>query len=142
MPFSTRTMRTEDWAQSKHFTRDAFRHPDKMGYEFVMWLNEVRTRAGVPMSIVSDYRDPVRNKKVGGAADSAHTDVPCEAVDIRKKPTPGDPNWNHGRWRIMRAAMELGCQRIGLYPSGSLHLDRTEDRRAAPRLWVAVDNPA
>jgi uncharacterized protein YcbK (DUF882 family) len=142
MAFSTRTMTPADWQGITHFTPAEFKAPDKMGYEMMLWLDGVREQAGVPMRITSSYRSPAYNASVGGAKDSAHTDVPCDAVDIGKDPTPSDPNWNYSRFRIVDTAMKAGCVRIGFYPNGSLHLDRTEDKRPSPRLWNAVDNPA
>jgi uncharacterized protein YcbK (DUF882 family) len=140
MTFSTRTMQPEDWSQVKHFTPDEFAHPDKMGYEFLVWLDAVRERADVPMTITSSYRAPAHNRRVGGASDSAHKDIPCNAVDIGMRPRPDDPNWNLTRFRIIEAAMALGCQRVGTYANGSIHLDRTEDQRPAPRMWRLVGN--
>ena len=131
-PFSSRCMTIADWSQIKHFTRAEFRDPEKMGYAFMLWLDELRERAGVPMVITSSYRSPEYNRAVGGAKDSAHTDVPCNAVDIGERPRADDPNWNLTRWRIVEAAMAMGCQRIGTYANGSLHIDRSEDRRPAP----------
>jgi uncharacterized protein YcbK (DUF882 family) len=141
-PFSTRTMRPQDWAESIYFSPGEFRHPEQMGYEFILWLNEVRKHAGVPMRVTSSYRTPDHNARVGGAANSSHTDTPCDAVDIGMRVSAADPHWNHGRFRVMAAAVTLGCTRIGIYPNGSVHLDRTDDRRPGERLWVAVDNPA
>lgn len=140
--FSTRTMKAADWKGIRHFGPAEFKAPTKMGYEFMRWIDQVRIDAGVPMYPSSSYRAPAYNKTVGGAADSSHTEVPCNAIDIRKAPTASDPNWNYSRWRIIQAAQKLGCVRIGIYKDGSIHLDRTEDIRPAPRLWTAVDNPA
>lgn len=140
--FSTRCMTVEDWAQIKYFSMEEFKAPLKMGYEFMLWLDNVRARAGVSMTPSSSYRSPEYNKSVGGAKDSAHTDEPCDAVDFRKDPTPGDPNWNRARFAIVKAAIALGCTRIGFYPNGSLHLDRTESTRPSHCLWNAVDNKA
>lgn len=138
MNFSSRTMRSEDWEEITGFKPTEFVSPEKMGYEFMKWLDEVRKDAGVPMVITSSYRTVAYNKKVGGAANSAHTDVPCNAVDIGMRPRPDDPNWNYSRWQIIMAARDLGCQRIGSYANGSLHLDRTESTRPAPRMWRVV----
>lgn len=135
---STRTMRASDWAQIKHFRPSEFAAPSKMGYEFMLWLDKVRERAAVPMTVTSSYRSPSYNRGVGGAPDSAHTDVPCEAVDVGERPRPDDPNWNRTRFRIIKAAIELGCERIGTYANGSLHLDRSENRRPAERMWRVV----
>jgi len=145
--FSTRRMTDKDWAQLKYFVKAEFREPNKMGYEFMLWLEKVRALAGVAMNISSGFRSPAYNKSVGGAADSAHTDGDsedecCNAVDIRKTPTPNDPHWNHARYKIQFSAHDLGCERFGNYPNGSMHIDRTEDKRPAESLWVAVDNKA
>jgi len=141
MSFSTRCMTDADWPHVKHFTKDEFHHPDKMGYEFILCLDQVRETAGVPMVITSDARTHQQDIAIGGAEDSAHDDVPCNAVDIGMRPRPDDPHWNYSRDRIVRAAMQHGFVRMGIYPT-SVHLDRTEDRRPAPRIWTAVDNPA
>lgn len=140
MNFSTRTMTDADWKEVKHFHDGEFREPDKMGFEFVRWLDQLREKAGVPITISSSYRSPAHNRKVGGARNSAHTDVPCNAIDIPESPRVDDPNWNATRWAIVEAAIALGCKRIGMYSSGALHLDRSEDSRPAPRLWRVVGN--
>lgn len=139
---STRSMTEQDWAQIKYFDKSEFKAPAKMGYEFMLWLDNVRARAGVPIGITSSYRSPEYNKGVGGAKDSAHTDDICNAVDIGKDPTPGDPHWNRARFAIVFAAYDLGCRRFGTYPGGSLHLDRTESTRPSHCMWNAVDNKA
>ena len=135
-------MTAADWAGLTHFTAEEFGEPAQMGLEFMIWLDNVRHLAGVPMHVSSSYRSRAHNKAVGGAADSAHCDSPCNAVDIQKVPTPNDPHWNFGRFKIVEAAMQTGCARVGFYPNGSLHLDRTESSRPNPRLWNAVDNVA
>lgn len=138
MAFSSRTMKSADWNQVKHFSANEFKNPEKMGYEFVLWLDELREAAGVPMTITSSYRSPEYNAAVGGASDSAHSDVPCNAVDFGMRPRPDDPNWNLSRFKIVQAAMKMGCERIGSYANGSLHVDRTEHKRPAPRMWRVV----
>jgi len=142
MTFSSRCMTSEDWNALKHFRAIEFHDPDKMGFEFIQWLDQLREVANVPMVITSSYRNPIHNRAVGGAVDSAHTDVPCSAVDIGERPRPDDPNWNRTRWAIITAAIKLGCRRIGSYGDGSLHLDRTEDKRPADRMWRVVGSVA
>lgn len=136
MPFSTRTMTAMDWAVIKYFKPVEFRNPEKMGYEFMIWLDKFREKANVPMTITSSYRTPEYNKLVGGASDSAHTDIPCEAVDIGMRPRQDDLNWNYTRFQLMTKAVELGCTRIGMYANGSLHFDLS--KRPSPRIWVVV----
>ena len=138
MPFSSRAMRAADWLEIKHFKPIEFHHPEKMGYEFVKWVDELRAEAGVPIVITSDSRTPANNKAVGGASDSAHVDVPCNSIDIGMRPRKDDPNWNYSRFQIISTAIRKGCRRIGTYKDGSLHLDRTEDVRPAPRIWTVV----
>lgn len=138
MPFSSRAMQAADWLEIHNFTPIEFKNPERMGYEFMKWLDRVRVNADVPMHVSSSYRSPEYNKSVGGASDSAHTDDICDAVDIRMAPRPDDPNWNYSRWQIVMAARDLGCRRFGSYANGSLHIDRTEDRRPAPRFWIMV----
>lgn len=133
--FSSRTMTNADWIVLPYFKKSEFKHPEKMGYEFMQELVRVRKMAGCPMYPTSDYRDPTYNKKVGGAEDSAHTDIPCDASDFQ-------PRNSVERFAIVRAAILCGFVRIGIYKNGSLHLDRTEDRRPAHVLWTVVSNPA
>jgi uncharacterized protein YcbK (DUF882 family) len=138
MSFSSRTMREPDWDEITNFKPTEFKNPEKMGYEFMLWLDKLRTKANVPMTITSSYRSAAYNKSVGGATDSAHVDIPCDAIDIGMRPRPSDPNWNFTRFQIVKTAIEMGCQRIGTYANGSLHLDRTEHKRPAPRMWRVV----
>lgn len=138
-PFSSRTMVAADWKTLRHFRPGEFVAPEKMGYEFMLWLDELRETCGIPFRVTSSYRSPAHNAKVGGANDSSHCDVPTNVVDLGKMPTPADPNWNLGRWIIVVAAIASGCKRIGIYQDGSLHIDRTEHERPAPRLWHVVN---
>lgn len=141
-------MTDSQWAQIKHFQASEFHSGGQsvaslMDFQFMLKLDRIRERAGVPMVITSSHRSPAHNKAVGGAKDSAHEDVPCKAVDIGRRPSASDPNWNYARWKIVEAAIHEGITRIGIYPGdGSLHLDDTADRRPSPRIWIQVDNPA
>jgi len=142
MAYSTRTMRPADWDEIRHFKPTEFASPGRMGYEFMKWLDMVREQCGVPMVITSSYRTPAHNAKVGGARNSAHTDTPCEAVDVGERPRKDDPNWTRSRFLIVSTAILLGCKRIGSYPDGSLHLDMTHSQRPAPAMWRVVGSVA
>src|SRR3990167_4075166 len=124
-------MLAADWAKLRHFRASEFQRPERMGFEFMQWLDELRAIAAVPIITTSSYRTPEHNRAVGGATNSAHSDTPCNAIDIGERPRPDDPNWNFSRWSILTAAIKLGCQRIGMYANGSLHLDRSEGKRPA-----------
>lgn len=128
-------MEPDDWAGLTHFEASEFSEPSAMGMEFMIWLDVVREEAGVPFKVTSSYRTHAHNAAVGGAMDSAHCDIPCQAVDLM-------PASSHDRFRILLAAINKGGVRIGLYPNGSVHLDRTEDTRPAEVIWVTVSNPA
>lgn len=133
MAFSTRTMQPADWAGLRHFRPGDFKAPERMGYEFVRWLDDLRATLGWPLLVSSDYRSPERNAAAGGAFASAHMDTPCDAVDLSARCFPTSAR----RLELVIAAITLGCRRIGIYENGSVHLDRTEDRR--PRgLWTKV----
>jgi uncharacterized protein YcbK (DUF882 family) len=140
--FSTRPIRDDEWVKIKRFQRHEFKAPERMGFEFMLWLDYLAAKANVPIVIVSSHRTKEHNRSVGGAEDSAHVDNICEAVDIKKHATLSDPNWNYGRAQIVMNAILTGCKRLGIYPNGNIHLDMTHDRRPAPRIWIAVDNPA
>jgi uncharacterized protein YcbK (DUF882 family) len=139
MSFSTRTMTAQDWLDlakefgRAYFTPDEFKEPARMGFEFIRWLFGVRHKAGVKMKITSSYRAPWYNKLIKGAKKSAHMDEPiCDAVDIA-------PENSYARHKIIFTSYELGCRRHGIYKNGSIHLDRTEDRRPADVLWTVVN---
>lgn len=136
--FSSRTMTEEDWKRIKYFTPAEFKNPERMGFEFLQWLDMLRAAVGMPMVITSSYRSPEYNAQVGGAKDSAHTDVPCNAVDFGERPRPDDPNWNRTRFAIVKNALLFGCERIGTYANGSLHIDRSENKRPAAVMWRVV----
>ncbi|HJQ27684.1 MAG TPA: D-Ala-D-Ala carboxypeptidase family metallohydrolase [Blastocatellia bacterium] len=124
-----------DWQLIRHFKPQEFRYPERMGYEFMLKLDRLRREAGVPMRITSDYRTKAHNKAVGGAADSAHCDDVCEAVDVM-------PANSADAFQIMRAAFLVGFSRIGIYANGSFHFDTTGERRPDHVLWHVVSNPA
>lgn len=122
---------------SPQFTRAEFRDPDSMAVEALRLLHRIRVRAGVPFRLVSDARTPATNP---GASKSAHLERPCTAIDLRVVNSAE-------RFAIVRAAIQEGVIRIGVYPpteyqratwgknAGSIHLDAST---ALPQnvMWV------
>jgi hypothetical protein len=119
-----------------------FRFPHQMRVGTLKRLSRVRRKCKVPFRFVSDHRPPERNAAVGGATGSAHMGVPCCAVDLRVQSSVE-------RFAIVRAALEEGFARIGIYPptesqraqwgknSGSVHLDDSPTH-APSVMWVSV----
>jgi uncharacterized protein YcbK (DUF882 family) len=125
-------MRPEDWAGIRHFSPAEFSVPERMGYEFVKWLDALRALCGFALKISSDVRTPEQNEAAEGATKSAHMDVICDTVDISAHCLTGAK-----RLRLVIAAYTLGCRRFGVYENGSVHIDCTEDRRPHA-MWVKV----
>jgi hypothetical protein len=55
-----------------HFKRSEFGCPDDMDLEFLVFLDTVRLKAGVPFYLTSDGRNPDKNRLVGGSKYSLH----------------------------------------------------------------------
>lgn len=72
------------------------------------------------LNVTSGYRDPDKNKSVGGAKDSAH--MRANAVDVTFS---GD---EVKTLKLVEIASKAGIGGIGVYKPGSVHLD-TENRR-------------
>lgn len=126
------------------FERGEFRNPDKMCPDFLRRLRRARLLTctltsffeghsqGVPFRITSDYRTTETNKLVGGAAVSAHTEVPCRAVDLRVKSA-------RERYIILTALLTEAFERIGIEEptpaqralwgadAGTVHVDASPD---------------
>lgn len=84
-------------------------------------LEPLRHRMGVPLIVLSGYRSPEHNTKVGGAKDSQH--MKGTAVDVSV--TNVDPE------KLIAAALELGFTWIKRYPAnGFVHLDIRPARQA------------
>lgn len=104
---------------SKYFCQAEFKRCtpscsiDQMDADFLLLLDEVREKAGVPLVLNSAYRSKAYEKKKGRAGTSSH----CEgkAVDIRC-------NTYANRYRIVKAALECGITRIGIAKT-YIHLD-------------------
>ena len=84
-------------------------------------LVEVAKTAGYKLTIISGYRSPAYNTKVGGAKNSAHTRR--NAVDV----TVSDKSYKE-RTRLIQIAIDKGIRGVGVY-SSSLHFD-IESKRA------------
>lgn len=84
-----------------------------MDSEFMELLDKLRETAGIPLVINCAYRSKEWDKKKGRSGNSAHTKG--VAVDIRC-------NDSSNRFKIIKAAVELGIPRIGI--DGSfIHID-------------------
>lgn len=121
------------------FTPKDFRNPYMMDVEFLRWLVAVRKRADVPMWITSDAREPDSDV---GADLTAHKKVPCRAIDGQVRHEWNGMPGSEQLARIVIAAVQLGCVRVGIYKStkglGDIyHLDcETHADNPSPRLWT------
>lgn len=106
---------------SPHFSRREFacRHCGvaKIARGLVARLEITRAHIGQPLVIVSGYRCPVHNKRVGGARHSRH--MVGDAVDIRP-----------GLLRVPEAE-KLGWRGIGIKNGWVVHVDL----RPTPARW-------
>jgi Uncharacterized protein conserved in bacteria len=119
------------WGDVKHFQFREFDSPDSPGsgihmdLEFVLLLDQLRERIGVPLKINSGYRSTQHNAKVGGVDSSSHTlgwaaDIHADTDELRA--------------RIILEASALGIKRIGIAKT-FVHLD-VDPTKHAPRLWL------
>lgn len=77
-------------------------------------LQNLRNYLGIPLLITSAYRDPVHNKKVGGAKSSYH--MKGMAFDVRMD--------NQDPTAFVKAAKAMGFTGIGYYErQGFIHID-------------------
>jgi uncharacterized protein YcbK (DUF882 family) len=85
---------------------------DKMNTEFLVKLDELREKVGQPISLLSSYRSPEYNAKIGGVKRSFH--LLGRAVDI-KCPS------SQYRAAIMKEALNMGLT-VGVMRT-ALHID-------------------
>ena len=104
----------------KYFNKNEFSDYDKMDKKFLQWLDKLREAYGRPIRINSSYRDPSHNSSVGGVSGSAHTKVPCKAVDIHC-------GSSRDRFLLVSLALGMGCERIGI-GENFVHLDLEESK--------------
>jgi len=131
------------WAEiAEFFSPTEFTNPWDMDVAYLRWLFRVRKRAGVPMHITSDARDPDSDV---GADLTAHKKRPCRAIDGQvRDETIGDVLVPASEClaRIYIAAVLEGCVRFGTYRStkglGDIyHLDcETHRENPSPRWWT------
>ena len=83
-------------------------------------LDTLRRRIGRPLRVLSAYRDPLHNARVGGAPRSRHKRGDAFDLDLR----------GLDRFELAEAARELGFTGFGRY-ANFLHIDT----RPRPAVW-------
>jgi len=123
------------WNKYPNFSKEEFdcKHTGKNGmrHEFMVKLQELRTRYGKPMVVSSGFRDyehPIeaRKPKRNGAHPTG------QAVDIAVD--------RGNAYQLLKLALELGFTGIGIQQKGGgrfIHLDTIEDNALQPRptIW-------
>lgn len=117
----------------RYFQLSEFDSPDlegsgiNMNSAFLKNLDVLRHRCGFPLHIISGYRTKDYNIIVKGALDSSH--MRGVAADIRCR-------GNHERFIILREAIRLGFNRIGVY-NNHIHVD-IDDTLVGNVIWTGV----
>ena len=93
--------------------------------ELIAKLEQARAIYGKPMRVNSGYRCKAHNEAVGGAGGSYH--CKGQAVDISVSD-------GRDRYRMLRAFLDAGFNRIGLYAKGWMHVDVGQE--PADVVWV------
>jgi len=105
--------------KSVYFSESEFRRctpsceREQMQQSTLDMLDNIRRKAGIPLILNSAYRTPKWDKEHGHSGSGAHTKG--YAADIRCKDSAN-------KYKIVRAAMELGVPRIGVYEN-FIHVD-------------------
>lgn len=101
-----------------------------MDFQFMMKIDGLRSQFHKPMIIGSGYRTAEHNRKIGGAANSAH--VKGRAVDVN---TVGWQSWE--RKELVRIAKLKGIQGVGIADT-FIHLDdyTKKDGATRPLTWL------
>ncbi len=111
----------KNWKCIRHFSAEEFRCPccgrQEMDLAFVSRLDNVRERLGAPLAVLSGFRCPEHNRRIGGAEDSAHlrglaADLGCAGSAIRL--------------RLLEELRQEGFNRLGLGAS-FIHVDADPD---------------
>ena len=116
----------------KHFKLSEFDCPsdsesgENMCLSFLSKLDKARELAGVPFKITSGYRSPKHNTAIGGAKNSSHMNIPCNACDIAVPDS-------FTRYKIVESLLKMGINRIGI-GKNFLHCD-TEKEKSPIVIW-------
>jgi zinc D-Ala-D-Ala carboxypeptidase len=116
----------------KYFNKSEFDSPDdegsgeNMDNGFLIRLDTAREFAGIPFKITSGYRTLYHNKQVGGAKNSSHTNIPCNACDIAVTDSSA-------RYKIVDGLLKAGFVRIGI-GKNFIHCD-TDTNKSQNVIW-------
>ncbi len=110
--------RLNDFPVSKHFRLSEFESKDtrevRLSPDLVAKLERLRELLGRPVVVLSGYRTPEQNARVGGVAGSAHL-----------KGIAADVTWDDFEMEAaVKLAEQAGFDGIGRYPrKGFIHVD-------------------
>ena len=95
----------------KNFSPSEFNNLAEMDQDFICFLDEVRTRAGMPFYLTSDYRSSATNTAAGGHPASLH--IKGMAVDFVTRASRARQAQDYYReiWKIAKAVMETPTTR-------------------------------
>jgi uncharacterized protein YcbK (DUF882 family) len=103
----------------------AYPYPDRLG-QLIAMFEMVRGLYNLPITILSAYRTPEWNRKIGGARNSQH--VQGRALDLR---APNSIGLERFFSDIHSHVDEFGIRGLGLYPT-FVHIDcRPSDKLIA-----------
>ena len=118
----------------RHFKPEEFALPERLRWEMLKRLDDLREACGFALVVTSSFRDVDKNAAVGGANNSSHclaADGMYSGVDLQFD------LGGAGRFILMREIFRVGFNRIGVYKK-HIHLD-IEDRLLQQQLWVGDD---
>jgi zinc D-Ala-D-Ala carboxypeptidase len=109
---------------------------DRISSVFMRKLQSARRVAGIPFIINRGVSCPEHNKAVGGSEKSAH--VPEHMPDDQGHAVDIAVNASRQRYLIIRSALTVGINRIGVY-KGFIHLDDADavDAKSRDLIWWA-----
>lgn len=114
----------------KYMDTEEFKCPccgkNEISTQFVNLLDKARKMAGTPFIINSGYRCHKHNKEIDGKPDSAH--LKGLAADIQAK-------GSLHRFLIVKALIDVGFQRIGIYPT-FIHADMDMVDKTQEVIWL------